>query len=96
MFDLHHYLLEHFGGLHAGGERMVAISEAHAVHEAGYEVAYSRYAVNYRDMQRTVSFGAEFDDEGTLIVHSAETADRIAVERIDQALRFLGVRFRHD
>jgi len=96
MFDLHHYLREHFGGAHAEGRRRVAISEAHAVHEAGFEVTYSRYAVNYRDVARALSVGAEFDEDGVLVVHSGEIAERAVVERIDEALRFLGVRFRHD
>lgn len=96
MFDLDHYLAQHFGGAHAGGKRMAAISESHAVHEAGYEVTYSRYSVNYRDAGKAVSVGAEFDEDGVLVVHSRAVPERPVVERIDEALRFLGVRFRHD
>ena len=92
---LEDYLREHFGGRNEEGTRLVAIDEAHAVHEAGYEVRFSRYSVTYCDMVWAVTLGAEFDDEGVLVVHSGQCPDREAVERISTALDFLGVKHVH-
>lgn len=65
------------------------------VHESGYDVSYSRYSVTYRDANGELVLGAEFDDDGVLVVHSARCPDRLGVERIGDALRFLGVNHEH-
>jgi hypothetical protein len=88
-------LRKHFGGRNEEGTRLVAIDDAHAIHEAGYEVRFSRYSVTYCDMVWAVTLGAEFDDDGVLEVHSGKCSDREAVERISTALDFLGVRHIH-
>ena len=95
MRHLEDYLREHFGGRNEDGTRMVAIDDSHAVHEAGYEVRFSRYSVTYCDMVWAVTLGAEFDDDGVLEVQSAKCSDREAVERISVALDFLGVKHIH-
>jgi hypothetical protein len=95
MRHLEDHLREHFGGLNEDGTRLVAIDESHAVHEAGYEVRFSRYSVTYCDTVWAVTLGAEFDDEGVLVVHSGQCPDREAVERISRALDFLGVKHIH-
>lgn len=91
MQTLEHYLRQFFGDARKGSRR-VAVSDAHAVYEAGFDVCYSRYAVTYRDARGTVVVAAEFDDEGELLVHYSRCPDALAAERIDGALDFLGVR----
>lgn len=92
MQTLDQYLQELFGGSRPGSSRLVAAGERHAVHESGYDVSYSRYSVTYRDAGGELLVGAEFDEEGVLVVHSAGIADRRAIARIAEALRFLGVK----
>ena len=86
---LDQYLQQFFGGRHNDGQRLVAIDDAHAVHEAGYEVKYSRYSVTYCDTEGYLSLGAELDEDGVLIVHSLTCGDRATIERINTALAFL-------
>lgn len=91
MQTLEHYLRQFFGDRRTGSRR-AAVSDAHAVYEAGFDVCYSRYAVTYRDARGEVVLGAEFDDDGLLVVHARRCADGTALERIGAALKFLGVR----
>ena len=92
MQRLEAYLQELFGGPRPGGQRLAAVGEAHAVHESGYDVSYSRYAVTYRDTRGEVVLGSEFDEDGLLVVHASRCPDATAIERIGVALRYLGVR----
>ena len=93
--ELEAYLSRCFGASRAAGERMVALSDAHALHESGYDVAYSRYALVYRDRRREVVLGAEMDEDGLLVLHSAGVEGDV-LERIGTALRFLNVGHRHE
>jgi hypothetical protein len=95
MLTLDQYLQQFFGGRHADGQRLVAINDAHAVHEAGYEVKYSRYSVTYCGTEGNLSLGAEFDEDGVLVVHSLTCRDRATIERINTALAFLKVKYVH-
>ena len=90
MQDLETLLQEHFGPRRGTG-RMVALGEAHALHDAGYEVVLSRYAVGYRDAARALDFPAEFDDDGELVIHPAVELDATLRARLAQALEFLAV-----
>ena len=94
MSDLDSILRQHFGAAR-GGDRIVALAKAHALHESGYEVFYSRYSVSYRDATRAVDLPAEFDDEGDLVVHAAALEAPVR-ERLARALAFLGVTARFD
>ncbi len=47
------------------------------MHESGYDVSYSRYSVTYRDANGELVLGAEFDDDGVLVVHSTRWPDRL-------------------
>ena len=95
MKKLDQYLQELFGGARAGGDRMVFVSDVHVVHEAGFDVCYSRYAVTYRDSRQELVLAAEFDEEGELAVHSSGHCDTTTAERISAALDFLGVKHTH-
>jgi hypothetical protein len=91
MQTLEHYLRQFFGA--ARGHGPVAVGDAHAVFEAGFDVRYSRYSVTYRDALGEVVVPAEFDDEGVLLVQASRCRDPRAIERIGDALAFLGVRY---
>jgi hypothetical protein len=85
--------LQRFFGDRRKGEGRVAVGDAHAVFEAGFDVRYSRYSVTYRDALGEVVVPAEFDDEGVLLVQASRCRDPRAIERIGDALAFLGVRY---
>ena len=91
--ELEAYLSRCFGSARVAGRRMVALGEAHAVHESGYDVAYSRYALVYRDRQREVCLGAEMDEDGVLVLHTAGAPGEV-LERVATALAFLKVTHR--
>lgn len=91
MQSLEQYLRQFFGDARQGSRR-VAVSDAHAVYEAGFDVCYSRYSVTYRDAHGEVVLAAEFDDEGALQVHASRCPDALVVERVEAALTFLGAK----
>jgi hypothetical protein len=95
MKKLDHYLQELFGGTRASASPMVFVSDVHVVHEAGFDVCYSRYSVTYRDARGEIVLAAEFDEEGELAIHSAGHCDATTAERISAALDFLGVKHAH-
>ena len=90
MQDLDSALRKHFGDARRGN-RLAALGEAHALHEAGYEVFYSRYSVTYRDRVGSFDLAAEFDEDGVLHVRPVPSLDEDRRARILDALRFLGV-----
>lgn len=90
MESLEQALARCFGPAPGGGARFAAASEVHAVHESGFDVHYTRYSVTYRDASGELVLGAEFDDEGTLVVHAHGAGDP-ARARIAAALSFLNV-----
>ena len=91
MQSLEHYLRQFFGDRRQGNRR-VAVSDAHAVYETGFDVCYSRYAITYRDARGEVVLAAEFDDEGVLLVQATRCPDALVAERVEAALAFLGVK----
>ena len=95
MKKLDDYLRELFGGAHEGASRIVFVSDVHVVHEAGFDVCYSRYSLTYRDARGEIVLAAEFDEEGELAVHSSGHCDAATAERISVALDFLGVKHAH-
>ena len=70
--------------------RITALSETHAVHEAGYEVSYTGYSVTYRDSSGEKVVAAEVDEEGRLLVHSRGSLDAKTQGRVERLLKFLG------
>lgn len=95
MQPLDHYLRECFPEGRTGMQGWAAVNESHAVHVSGYDVSYSRYSVTYRDARGELVLAAELDDNGVLIVYSLHCANRAAVVRIGEALRFLDVPHAH-
>ncbi|HYC38710.1 MAG TPA: hypothetical protein VEC19_19940 [Usitatibacter sp.] len=92
MESLDHYLRKYFAKPGAG-DRRVAVGDAHAVFEEGYDVSYSRWSVTYRDRAREWVVPAELDEEGDLHLEAPAWLDARAKERIATGLAFLGVKF---
>ena len=88
MPELDQLLRRAFGASRPGARRLRALGPAHAVHEAGYDVAYSRYSVAYREAGRAVTLAAELDEDGVLAIRAAGAPKRIRA-RIARALDFL-------
>lgn len=72
-----------------------ALGPGHAVHESGYHVTYSRYAVTYFEGEIQLQLAAEIDADGVLVVQKA-AVDPEVWERIAGALDFLVVRWSRD
>lgn len=75
-------------------DHWITHGQTHITHASGYEVAYSRYSVTYRDGGRSLDLGAEFDEDGVLRVQAAKGLDAEVAERIAAALQQLGVKCR--
>ena len=90
MPDLEDTLYRHFGTPDARGNRMVALGASHVLHEAGFEVSYSRYSVTYHDAVDTVDMAAEIDEDGVLHIRS-DGVDERTLRRVHRALAFMQV-----
>lgn len=96
MPDLESTIRRAFPAPQPGGTRFAAASDMHAVNEAGFDVAFSRYSVSYRDREGSRDLAAEIDDEGVLRIRGKDTLVPQAAARVESALRYLGVRFTFD
>jgi hypothetical protein len=79
-----------------GKAAWVARGETRAVHSAGYEIFYSRYSASYLANDARLTLAAEMDEDGALLLHAPEGLEQVLLDRIEEGLRFLGVKFRHD